>query len=249
MFTPQDIKDQEFEIKFRGYEPSEVKKFLEVLSDNFLELTEQNSAQVKEIFELKEQLKLLTAEKEVEEAAQQIAAEELAQDSENVQALPEEETPESEHLIEIEKLRTKVAVLEEMNNTLRQEELDFKTTITAAQSFSDSLKEASVAEAAKLKEESEARAAELKAASEAAATEKMESLRLEIESVKQQSEQELAQLVTDIEQLKAQKEQVKGDLKSTLYTYLDALEVGADEQVSESSEEALSTESAEVELA
>lgn len=246
MLTPQDIKNQEFEIKFRGYEPTEVKSFLESLSDNMLELTEQNNAQVKEIWDLKEQLKAISAEKEALQAAQQAAENEQPEDNEELIITEEQE---SEHLIEIEKLRTKVAVLEEMNNSLRQEELDFKTTITAAQSFSDSLKEATIAEAEKLKKESEERAAELKAASEAAAAEQMENLRLEMSNIKQQSEQEITQLLTDIEQLKMQKDQVKGELKNTLYTYLNALDSDENEELTESSEEALSTESAEVELA
>lgn len=236
MLTAQDIQSQEFEIKFRGYEPSEVNKFLEQVSDTIIELTEQNGAQAKEIAELKEQLNSFTDDNESLETTSQTAEQDNDNFDNEALTLTEEPQPESEHLIEIEKLRTKVAVLEEMNNTLRQEELDFKTTITAAQSFSDSLKEASVAEATKLKEESEARAAELKAASEAAAAEQMENLRLEIDSIKQESEQELAQLVTDIEKLKTQKKQVKGELKHTLYTYLNALDVDAPEEQSESSE-------------
>ncbi len=41
MLKPQAIRDQEFEIKFRGYDPVEVKSYLELLADDFFELSEE----------------------------------------------------------------------------------------------------------------------------------------------------------------------------------------------------------------
>ncbi len=41
MLKPQVIRDQEFEIKFRGYDPVEVKSYLELLADDFFELSEE----------------------------------------------------------------------------------------------------------------------------------------------------------------------------------------------------------------
>ncbi len=41
MLKPQAIRDQEFEIKFRGYDPVEVKNYLELLADDFFELSEE----------------------------------------------------------------------------------------------------------------------------------------------------------------------------------------------------------------
>ncbi len=41
MLKPQEIRDQEFEIKFRGYDPVEVKSYLELLADDFFELSEE----------------------------------------------------------------------------------------------------------------------------------------------------------------------------------------------------------------
>ena len=49
MLTPQSIKDQEFQTKFRGYEPIEVKAYLELLAEDFFELTEKNRVQAEEI--------------------------------------------------------------------------------------------------------------------------------------------------------------------------------------------------------
>ena len=40
--TPQVIKDQEFQVKFRGYDAIEVKAYLELLAEEFFELNEQN---------------------------------------------------------------------------------------------------------------------------------------------------------------------------------------------------------------
>ncbi len=40
MLKPQAIRDQEFEIKFRGYDPIEVKSYLELLADDVFELIE-----------------------------------------------------------------------------------------------------------------------------------------------------------------------------------------------------------------
>ncbi len=52
MLKPQAIKDQEFQVKFRGYDPVEVRNFLELLAEDFFELLEQNQ-------ELKEQIDTL----------------------------------------------------------------------------------------------------------------------------------------------------------------------------------------------
>jgi DivIVA domain-containing protein len=49
MLTPQAIKDQDFQIKFRGYDSIEVKAYLELLAEDFFELTEQNRLQAEEL--------------------------------------------------------------------------------------------------------------------------------------------------------------------------------------------------------
>lgn len=41
MRTPQEIKDQEFQVKFRGYDPIEVKTYLEEIADEFFALKEE----------------------------------------------------------------------------------------------------------------------------------------------------------------------------------------------------------------
>ena len=46
--TPQAIKDQEFQVKFRGYDAIEVKAYLELLAEEFFELHEARSRQDEE---------------------------------------------------------------------------------------------------------------------------------------------------------------------------------------------------------
>lgn len=237
MTTPQEIKNQKFEIKFRGYEVSEVNAYLQRLSEMFLMLTNQTSAQTNQILDLKEELTSLVLEKEtLVGEMKKIQDNHTADKSKDKKIkLGEDTAAKAQNLVEVEKLRTKVAVLEEMNNTLRQEELDFKTTITAAQNFSNSLKEASEAdarklkeesetEAAKLKEESEARALDLKEASESEVAEQLEKLRNEMNDFEKQSTEERSELLAEINKLKNQKEHVKGELKNTLHFYLNALD-------------------------
>lgn len=261
MLTPQEIKNQEFKVKFRGYEVIQVNAYLQRLSEFLLTLTNQISKQTNqiskqanEIVDLKEELKSLALEKEALAEEMKTIQNNHIEDrnKEKKIKLGEDTVTKAQHLVEIEKLRTKIAVLEEINNTLRQEELDFKTTITAAQSFSHSLKEASEAEAAKLKETSEAEAARLKEASEAEAAklkamsearavelketseaemvEQIEKLRTKKDNFKKQSEEERSQLLTEINKLKNQKEHVKGELKDTLHFYLNALDDGASKE-------------------
>ena len=64
MLTPQAIKDQEFQVKFRGYDSIEVKAYLELLAEDFFELTEQNRTQEEEIESLRAEQEALSREKE-----------------------------------------------------------------------------------------------------------------------------------------------------------------------------------------
>lgn len=253
MLTPQAIKDQEFQIKFRGYDAIEVKAYLELLAEDFFEITEQNRVQVEEIEALQAEQESLVRDKEtltVEVKESQDNADGIQSDIEEgykhkdleieelkekletaeklVEELKEENTADSEKIeeleeqltgdiglteqdqSELEKLRARVAILEEQNSELKKEGVDFKTTIIAAQKFSDNLKETSEAEATQL----------------------MENARLEVESFKAESEAELAHLPKEIEELKGKKGKVKEELKNTLLAYLSALdafpgEVGA----------------------
>ena len=106
-------------------------------------------------------------------------------------------------------------MLEERNKELKQEGADFKTTILAAQKFSDNLREATEAEARNL----------------------MEEARVEVEKFRKEAESELSRLPAEIEELSRRKKKVREDLKTTLLSYLDSLDIFPDSGVGEEEDE------------
>jgi DivIVA domain-containing protein len=245
MLTPQSIKDQEFQTKFRGYEPIEVKAYLELLAEDFFELTEKNRVQAEEIEALLAEQESLQREKEALAAELKISRENAEGIEEKIResyklkdqeiadltaqlkssttwtaALEEENAMYQEKVTaleqtlagdqgasaqgeaEIEKLRGKIELLEEQNRELKQEGVDFKTTILAAQKFADNLRQTSHEDARKI----------------------MEDACAEIEKIRTEAEAELARLPKEIEELKQKKDKVRKDLENTLYAYLESLD-------------------------
>lgn len=245
MLTPQSIKDQEFQIKFRGYEPIEVKAYLELLAEDFFELTEQSRLQAEEIETLLAEQESLQNDKEALIAEMKISQEnadgvqseiqnryklkdqeiaELTEKLESMSAslvgLEEQNTAYLEKIAEmeaklagdrgaslqeqaeIEKLRGRIEFLEEQNRELKQEGTDFKTTILAAQKFADNLRQTSQEDARKI----------------------MAEARAEVEKFRTEAEAELSRLPIEIEKLNQKKIQVRKELETTLYAYLEALE-------------------------
>lgn len=245
MLTPQSIKDQEFQTKFRGYEPIEVRAYLELLAEDFFELTEQNRLQAEEIESLLAEQEALLRSRDTLAAEVKISQEnvegiqegiqdgykqkdqEIAELTEKLTAvsasiadLEEQNAAYREKIaameaqlaagpgaglqgqIEIEKLRGRIELLEEQNRELKQEGMDFKTTILTAQKFADELRRNSEEDAQKI----------------------MEEARAEIDRFRMEAEAELARLPLEIKELHEQKMQVRKDLETTLYTYLEALE-------------------------
>ncbi len=246
MLTPQAIKDQEFQIKFRGYDAIEVRAYLELLAEDFFELSEQNRVQAEEIEALRVEKEELEREKEslaaevslsrenvdgiqsrleksykhkdqeIAELRGQVEAERVA-----VAALEEERKKLDEKIRELEeklvggqgttlqeqaeneKLRAKIEFLEEQNRELKQQGLDFKTTILAAQKFADNLKETSEREAQLM----------------------MAQARADVEKFRSEAQAELARLPKEIEALNQKKLKVRDELKAILQSYLEALDV------------------------
>ncbi len=258
MLTPQAIKDQDFQIKFRGYDAIEVKAYLELLAEDFFELTEQNRLHGEEIETLKTQLEFLQREKDSlaaevrlsQENAEGIQAEidqgykhkdqeisELRSQAEGarerVQAL-EAENRALQNTVnelqknlaggagatlhgqaEIEKLRAKILLLEEQNQELKQQGLDFKTTILAAQKFADSLRQSSEEEALRI----------------------MEKARADVQKFRAEANAELSRLPKEIDKLKQQRIKVREDLRSMLHSYLEALEIFPEKDPTEKEDE------------
>jgi len=245
MLTPQSIKDKEFQNKFRGYDPIEVKEYLELLAEDFFELTEQNSKQAEEIQSLIAEREALQQEKETLTAEVKKSQENTeggqsevedgykhkdeviaglttelesmlssTADLEEQNATYRQKIEELEEAltggqgtslqgqVEIEKLRGRIEILEEKNRELKQEGMDFKSTILAAQKFADNLRQTSQDDARKM----------------------MEDARADVEKFRTEAEAKLAHLPRQIEELNKRKIKVRQELESVLYAYLEALE-------------------------
>lgn len=240
--TPQAIKDQEFQVKLRGYDTVEVKAYLELIAEEFFELLEQVRQQVDDLEVIAEErdtlkgeaqklenelatiqnssaeVKTESAEREAEFNALQDEIERLKADITSLEAqvsgkdqeIAEAQTriKRKEDAVELEKERNEKLTrrlddLEKQNEELRSEEMDFKSTLVAAQQFTNELKK---------KSEQEARDIVDKAKADA-------------EQIRQDTFAELAKYPAEIERLKARKRQVRDDLEQTLKVCLENLDI------------------------
>ena len=252
--TPQLIKDQEFEVKFRGFDPIEVRDYLETIADTFFELQQQCKEQAEEVETLREahetteqhknsletdieftrkmsdELKDGCAQKEetireltaeIEELKLVIAdmEQEDTEFDEEISAgqasIEEAEKALKDSEAEKSRLQSKVDVLQEQNKELKKEEVEFKSTLAAAQRFAEDLKE-------KSREEAEEMIAVAKA---------------EIEKIRDDAHDELQRLPREIAALKKTKGQVKTDLKATLESYMETIDVFYPDEDEESVED------------
>ena len=242
MLTPQAIKDQEFQVKFRGYDAIEVKSYLELLAEDFFDLLEQNRVH-------KEAIESLVTEQEkfedevrggqedtdesnskIQEECKQkdeeieklkVEGEELKESVANLEEenssyiekiaeLEEQSSFDNEAMAEEEKeiaeLRKELQLVEEKNEALVKEELDFKKTIVAAQSFADNLRQTSEQEARTLVEEA----------------------KVEVKKLRGEANAELSRLPKEIEELQLKKIQVHDELKALLHSYMEKLDDSSD---------------------
>lgn len=240
--TPQIIKDQEFQIKFRGFDPIEVNAYLDVIADEFFELQERCRLQVDDLqafHEEREELEQQKASLEAGSVEARKMAEELRQSGlrmeqriallsketaglqERITGLEQEKKMQAEALTsaeariheaeevllreraEKEALGHKIELLEEQQQEAKKDEVDFKSTLAAAQKFCDSLKEKSQQEAEQL----------------------LEAARTEIEILRQAAHAELSHLPAEIKALQDKREEVRQILRTTLESYLQNLDI------------------------
>ncbi len=236
--TPQIIKDQEFLVKFRGYDTVEVKAYLETIAEEYFKLQEKCRLHDDELADLHKKVSALEANNhslktERESSRTQIVeTEELRGDVEELQTriadLEAERTEFDEELSASEarikdaenkvwqekkskeNLANKVELLQQQTRDLKKEEVDFKATLASAQKF-----------AKKLKHDSEQKAEDLIA-----------SARAEITALRQAAHAELFRLPEEIEELHAKREKAKNELRHILESYSSSLDtfVPADEQ-------------------
>ena len=250
--TPQAIKDQEFQVRFRGYDAIEVKAYLELVAEEFFELHELRRKQEDEYKELDGRYQALLQEKEEmareiqlrEESAEADSLErrgrqekilELQGKVEELEAtvvdgeqhqqrleeemgglrdrLEGEQQEKAESKREAEKLRSQIHELELQLTDLQQGEVDFKSTLLAAQKFADDLRK-------KAEEEAESI---------------LEQARQEAEDSRIQAEEQIAALAPQIENLQRKRNQVRDELRGVLNTYLAELDdLGEEMELAES---------------
>ncbi len=251
--TPQIIKDQEFQIKFRGYDPVEVTAYLDILADEFFELQERCRLHVDDLQVFHEEREDLEQEKislEASIAESRKMAEELrragltteqmlavsikeadglrarvasleqeAQGQEEALSRAESRVHEAEEALlqemaEKEALGRKIELMEEQQRDAKKDEVDFRSTLAAAQQFCDSMKEKSRQQAEQLLDEA----------------------RAEVEQMRQAAYDELSRLPGEIEALQKKRDEVRKTVRAILESYLQNLDIfpaGEDEHTSE----------------
>lgn len=240
--TPQAIKDQEFQIKFRGYDAVEVKAYLELIAEEFFELLEQVRQQIDEMDTIvaeRNSLQSKSAAMQREIVASRGSSEEIRSEFEErdsdvvklqgeiktlknkILSFEEESKKRDMSLTKVEseiaqkddsllaekkrsdKLSNRIDDLAKQNEELRKEEIDFKSTLVAAQQFTDEVKRKTEKEAKQL----------------------LESARIRAEKLKKEVFDELAHYPAEIEKMKTKKTQVRDDLEATLKICLENLEI------------------------
>lgn len=164
--TPQAIKDQEFQVKFRGYDTLEVKAYLELLAEEFFELHEQNRKLTEEATTFAEEQDTLRREKEA-------ALKESRKHLEEIEGLK----------IEGQKKENRIAALEKEVDELREQLVNSRKETELAREMVESaealMKSEQANAAAKIQEAHEA--AEVRKAEE---SESAQQTRMEIEKLR-----------------------------------------------------------------
>lgn len=240
--TPQIIKDQEFQVKFRGYDPIEVKAYLDGLAEEFFELQERCRLQVDDLQVLHEERAELEQQKGSLEAAG-AEARKMAEELRQTGLLTEQKFAVLAN--EAEMLRNRIAGLERE----KQEQAD---ALSAMEVRIQEAEEATLRERAEkealghkiaLMEEQqrEARKDEvdfrstlavaqqfcdsMKEKSRREAEELLRSARAEIEEIRRAAHAELAGLPEEIRALQRRREEVREQLRVILESYLRNLEI------------------------
>ena len=256
--TPQTIKDQEFQVKFRGYDTIEVKAYLDLVAEEFFDLHEEKRKQEEEYAELYSKYQSLLEEKEsLEKTIQDSEAysgeaqkEQMAREMELVdahkradrfEALVKELEKEKGQLLSLTEGKEKN--LEDEFAALRENLAESQAATTQAQTEVEKLRhQLMIAEknAEELKKDeaifkstllaAQNFADDLRKKSESEAAEMIASARQEVEQIREKAEEELARLPLEIKKLNQQRTEVRDELKKVLTSYLDALEIlGKDE--------------------
>jgi len=237
--TPQAIKDQEFQVKFRGYDAIEVKAYLELIAEEFFELFEQVRKQVEDIEGLVE---------EKEELVEQ--SESLRRDIASLQGKNDRMTTELEQknerntarLQEIEDLKRRISDLErehgeqekelssakELLESEKREKEDLNSRFKVMERQWDEQKRVEIDfKDALLAAQTFSR--DMKKKSEDEADGILEKARTDAEKLRRDTYQELARYPKEIERLKMKRTQVREDLRTVLTLCLENLDIFKEE--------------------
>ncbi len=240
--TPQLIKDQEFESKFRGFDPIEVKGYLETIADEFFELQEK----------CKEQEEELEGFHEAKESSEEYKSS-LETDMEFTRKMSDElkdgcakkEEKITELAAEVEDLQLRIADMEQENAEWDEEvstveaakeevEKALKEATTEAESLKNKIDMLQEQNSELKKEEVDFKstlataqrfAIDLKEKSQVEAKEIVEEAKSEIEQIRNDAQDELARLPLEIEALEKKKGVARAEVKALLENYLETIDV------------------------
>ncbi len=239
--TPQAIKDQEFQVKFRGYETIEVKAYLELMAEEFFALQESKQAEEEakeelrvENFQLRErneELERLTEERE--ESSQrdlEIVQKKDEEIAELKKALDEFEQDVAERLTEKNKLKEEIALRDEELAKEKKIAADalveienLRLKITEKETQIESLRQEEVDfKATIVSAQKFAESVKKKAEEDAAFF--LDQAKKEVDVFRRKAQQELADLPLEIEELRERREKVRKELRDVLHSYLKMLD-------------------------
>ena len=245
MLTPQAIKDQEFQVKFRGYDAIEVKSYLEFLAEDFFELLEQNRVYTEEAESFAAELELLKVEKEKFENELRIG--EVSRDESEAEV--QEECSRKDEEIgnltnQIVELQTAVTQLEGENSTYRDKIAGLEEELSSGsdaiikeqdrvEGLQNELQQVEGKYKGLEKEGVDFKttivaaqnfADSLRESSEQDALSTIEQAKVEVEKIRIEAREELAHLPKKIEELQQKKIQVRNELKAILDRYMEGLD-------------------------
>ncbi len=261
MLTPQAIKDQEFQIKFRGYDAIEVKSYLELLAEDFFELLEQNRVHIEEIesFVAEQELYQVEREKlENELRDGQVSRDEIEADVQKEYGQKDEEIEDLKK--QIAKMETTVSELEDENSGYCEKILELEENLSSSgevlvkeQNEVERLQyELERVDERKKELEKEGLdfkttlfaaqkfADNLKESSEQDALATTTAAKAEVQKLRKEAQEELAYLPKEIEQLQQKKIQVRHELKAILDKYMVGLDDASSEFDADAGEDDLS---------
>ncbi len=242
--TPQLIKDQEFEIKFRGFDPIEVRDYLETIADTFFELQEQCKEREGELDSLrqeKESSEEYNTSLETDMEFTRKISDELkdgcAQKEEKVNELTAEVEELQLRMADMEQegkeyeeeLSAVEAGWEEAKEALkdaRAESVNFQNKIELQQDQINDLKKEEVVFRSTLAS-AQRFAEEMKEKSKAEAEEVITRANNEINQIREDARAELDRLPQEIVILEKKKQTVREELKAVLEKYMEAIDVFA----------------------